>query len=144
VRLSFQKKWTFWQRFADAVVKWNRILCLLSFLLLSTSVIHAQTPPGLDTPNPYNGGFNPGVENLYVYASVEVEIKGPKGAPVEGAVVVSLIRQNGQVFKTATVQNGKVLFANIPKSSLTAEVVAPGYQTAKKTFEIGDNTQVKV
>lgn len=124
------------------VVKWLR--SLLWCLLLSTSVGQAQTPPGLDTPNPYNGGFSPGVENLYVYASVEVEIKGPKGAPVEGAVVVSLIRQNGQVFKTATAQNGKVLFANVPKSSLTAEVLAPGYQTAKKTFEIGDKTQVKV
>ena len=98
----------------------------------------------MDMPNTYNGGFNPGLENLYVSASVEVDIKGPKGAAIEGAVVVSLIRQNGQVFKTVTAQNGRVLFANVPKSSLTAEVVAPGYETAKKTFEIADKNEVKV
>ena len=125
-------------------VKWNRIFGLLLFLLLSTSVVHAQIPPGMDTPNPYNGGINPGIENLYVYASVEVEIKGPKGAPLEEAAVVSLIRQNGQVFKTITAQKGKVLFADVPKSALTVEVVAPGYQTLKKPFEMGDKTQVKV
>ena len=125
-------------------MKCNRILGLLSFLLLSIGSVHAQTHPGLDSPNQYNGGFNPGIENLYMYSSVEIEIKGPKGAPLEEAAVVSLIRQNGQVLKTMTAQKGKVLFADVPKSGLTVEVVAPGYQTAKKDFEIGTNIKVQV
>ena len=125
-------------------MKWNRILGLPLPLLLSAIVVHAQTHPGLDSPNQYNGGFNPGVENLYMYSSVEIEINGPKGAPFEEAAVVSLIRENGQVFKTVTAQKGKVLFADVPKSGLTVEVVAPGYQTAKKDFEIGTNIKVKV
>jgi tetratricopeptide (TPR) repeat protein len=104
----------------------------------------AQQAPGLQTPGQYNGGFNPGVENLYVYSSVEVNVKGPSGAPVLGSVYVSLIENNGHVFMTAMAERGKVRFANVPKSELTAQVVASGYETAKKTFEVLDKGEVKV
>jgi tetratricopeptide (TPR) repeat protein len=109
-----------------------------------SEIILGQQAPGLQTPGQYNGGFNPGVENLYVYSSVEVNVKGPNGAQVPGSVYVSLIKDNGQVFMTAMAEGGKVRFANVPKSELTAQVVASGYETAKKTFEVLDKGEVKV
>jgi len=128
----------------DAFVKWIRVLGLIAFLCIPTSLLLGQIPPAADAPGTYPGGINPGLENLYVYASADIEITGPKGTPVEGTIVVSLIRLNGQVFKTAMAEHGKVLFGNVPRSELTAEVVAPGYQTAKKSFEIGEKAEVKV
>jgi tetratricopeptide (TPR) repeat protein len=113
-------------------------------LFLQVAPVLGQQAPGLQTPGQYNGGFNRGVEDLYVYSSVEVEVKGPKGAAVLGSVYVSLIRDNGQVFMTAMAQGGKVRFASVPKSELTAQVVASGYETAKKTFEVLDKGEVKV
>jgi tetratricopeptide (TPR) repeat protein len=35
-------------------------------------------------------------------------------------------------------KGGRVTFSNVPKSELTAQVVAPGYETAKKRFEVLD------
>ncbi len=90
------------------------------------------------------GGLNPGTENLFLSAAVEVDVKGPNGAPVLGAVYVSLIKNNGQVFMTAMAAGGKVWFANVPKSELTAEVVASGYETAMKKFEVLDKGEVKL
>jgi len=81
---------------------------------------------------------------LYASASVEVDVKGPNGAPVEGSVVVSLIKKSGQVILTTMANGGKARFENVPKTELTAEVVAPGYQTAKQGFQILDRNEVKV
>jgi tetratricopeptide (TPR) repeat protein len=107
-------------------------------------IVLGQQATGLQTPGQYKGGLNPGVESLYVYSSVEVNVKGPNGVPVPGSVYVSLIEGNGQVFMTAMAEGGKVRFANVPKSELTAQVVASGYETAKKTFEVLDKGEVKV
>src|SRR5208283_2110715 len=80
----------------------------------------------------------------FTYTSVQVDVSGPNGAPVAGQVYVSLIKANGQVFMTAMAEGGKVQFANVPKSELTAQVVASGYETAKKTFQVLDRLEVKV
>jgi tetratricopeptide (TPR) repeat protein len=98
----------------------------------------------IPTSGTYAGGIAVGTENLYVYSAVEVDIQGPNGAPVPGAIYVTLLKDNGQVSMTAMAQGGKARFANVPKSELTAQIVAPGYETAKKAFEVLDNTEVKV
>ena len=98
----------------------------------------------MPTNGQYNGGFNVGSENMMVSASVEVDVSGPNGAPVPGSVYVSLIKNDGKVFTTAVATAGKAHFGNVPKSELTALVVASGYETAKKSFEILDRAEVKV
>jgi len=103
-----------------------------------------QAPPGAPSNGTYLGGLNAGTEDLYVYTAVEVDVKGPDGVKVEGPVAVSLIRKNGQVFMTAMASGGKARFSNVPKSELTAQVVAPGFVTAKKEFEVLDRGEVKV
>ncbi|MGC2768062.1 MAG: tetratricopeptide repeat protein [Candidatus Acidiferrum sp.] len=127
----------------------KRFLVMLSlavgvFLLQTETVAGQQPAPKPPTPGQYMGGLNPGTENLFLSAAVEVDVKGPNGAPVLGAVYVSLIKNNGQVFMTAMAAGGKVWFANVPKSELTAEVVASGYETAMKKFEVLDKGEVKL
>jgi tetratricopeptide (TPR) repeat protein len=113
-------------------------------LLMAATVALGRQAPGAPSNGQYLGGLNAGTENLYVYTAVEVDVKGPNGAAIPGTVYVSLIKKNGQVFATAMAVNGKVQFANVPKSELTAQVVASGYETAKKAFEVGDRAEVKV
>jgi tetratricopeptide (TPR) repeat protein len=126
----------------------KRFLASLSLavgvFLLPAAAVAGQQAPGLQTPGQYNGGFNPGTENLFLSAAVEVDVNGPNGAPVLGSVYVSLIKDNGQVFMTAMAAGGKARFVNVPKSELTAQVVASGYDTAKKRFEVLDTVDVKV
>jgi tetratricopeptide (TPR) repeat protein len=119
------------------------VVCALFLPAASLAGQKAQAP-GLETNGQYFGGLNVGTENMFVYSAVDVDVKGPDGSPVAGPIFVSLIRVNGSVFLTAMAKGGHVTFSNVPKSELTAQVVAPGYQTAKKGFEVLDKAQVKV
>lgn len=103
-----------------------------------------QQAPGLEGPGQYPGGLRTGVENLYVAAAVEIDVRGPGGEPVAGPVYVSLLKGTGQVFATAMANGGKAVFANVPKSELTVQVVASGYDTTKKSFQILDNHEIKL
>lgn len=120
------------------------LVIVIGAVLLSPTVLVGQLAPGLETNGTYAGGVRVGTENLYVSASVEVQVKGPGGSPVDGSVAVSLIRDNGQVFITSMAQRGKVRFAEVPKSELTAQVMAPGYQTARKSFQVLEHGEVVV
>ena len=121
---------------------------LIALALGCGSMLFAQAvsgqQPGPQSNGQYNGGFNVGSENLFVRSSVEVEVEGPNGSAIGGAVYVTLLKSNGQVFMTVMAHGGKARFANVPKSELTAQVVASGYETSKKAFEVLDDTEVKV
>ncbi|HTQ96998.1 MAG TPA: tetratricopeptide repeat protein, partial [Candidatus Acidoferrum sp.] len=47
-------------------------------------------------------------------------------------------------FVTSMATDGKARFANVPKSDMTAQVVAPGFETAKKGLKVLDKGEVKV
>jgi hypothetical protein len=126
-------------------VKYRHIVIICCGLLPTAQAILGHQAPALQTNNgQYNGGFNAGTENLFVYVAVEVDVKGQNGTPILGPVYVSLIKDNGQVFMTTMAAGGKARFSNVPKSELTAQVVASGYETAKKTFQVLDHNEVKV
>ncbi len=113
-------------------------------MLLYPPSAAAQLAPGLENNGQYAGGLNVGNENMYMSASVDIEVHAPNGAPIVGPVYVSLMNVKGQVILTAMAQGGKAHFNNVPKSEITAQVVASGYETAKKVFDVPDRTEVKV
>jgi hypothetical protein len=119
-------------------------LAIVSCLFLPSEARAQMTSPSLPATGPYFGGLSLGTESLFVYADVEIDVQGPKGVPLEGPAVVSLIKLNGQVYYQTTVRNGIARFHNVANSELTAQVVALGYQTAKKGFEIFDRAEAKV
>src|SRR5580704_13473747 len=121
---------------------------MIGALLLPTAALAgqaAQSAPGsmINPSGQYVGGLNVGTENVFIDSAVDVDVRGPNGEPVAGPIVVSLIRVNGSVFFTVMAEGGHANFTNVPKSELTAQVVAPGYLTAKKAFEV-DHGKVKV
>jgi tetratricopeptide (TPR) repeat protein len=124
-------------------------LAVIGSLLLPSATLAgqaAQSAPGsmISPSGQYVGGLNVGTENVFIDSAVDVDVKGPNGEAVAGPIVVSLIRVNGSVFFTAMAKGGHANFSNVPKSELTVQVVAPGYQTAKKGFEILDRGKVNV
>lgn len=126
-------------------VKYSLIAILLGFgSLLSPGAVLGQQASGPPTNAQYPGGLEVGAENLFVSTSVEVEVEGPNGSPIVGPVYVTLLKDNGQVFKAAMARAGKAQFANVPKTGLTAQVVASGYETARKAFEVLDRTGVQL
>jgi len=113
-------------------------------MLLHPRTAAAQLAPGLENNGQYNGGLSVGNENMFLSASVDIEVRAPNGAPIVGPVYVSLLNVKGQVILTAMAQGGKAHFNSVPKSQITAQVVATGYETAKKVFDVPDRTEVKV
>ena len=81
---------------------------------------------------------------MLTYASVEVEIHVTDGSARPGPTYVSLIRNDGKVFATKLAQSGKAHFDEVPKTMLTAQVVASGFDTATKKFEIREENEMKV
>jgi len=124
-------------------------LGMIGGLLLPSAALAGQavqSAPGtmLNPSGQYAGGLNVGTENVFIDSAVDVDVKGPNGEPVSGPIVVSLIRVNGSVFFTAMAKGGHANFSNVPKSELTVQVVAPGYETAKKGFQVLEHGKVNV
>jgi tetratricopeptide (TPR) repeat protein len=107
---------------------------LLAILLLPITSLAGQAPPSVPS----------GSEAMLTYASVEVEIHVTDGSALPGPTYVSLIRNDGRVFATKLAQSGKAHFGEVPKTMLTAQVVASGFDTATKRFEIREENEVKV
>jgi tetratricopeptide (TPR) repeat protein len=128
----------------------NRVLLILisalSLLLLAPMAKCQHVPPisSVPTSGTYVGGLPVGNENMYFFATVEVDVSLPNGAKIDGPVAISLIRDNGEIFVTSMATNGKARFANVPKSDMTAQVVAPGFETAKKGLKVLDKGEIKV
>jgi tetratricopeptide (TPR) repeat protein len=115
------------------------------FVLLVSAVEARQIPITSSTSNgTYVGGLEVGTESLFLNATVDVEVQGPNGEPIPGAVYVTMLKDTGQAIKTVKADGGKATFTSVPKSGLTVQVMAPGYETAKKSFEILDKTGMKV
>jgi tetratricopeptide (TPR) repeat protein len=117
---------------------------MISAGLVCAGAAMCQQAPGLQSNGTYSGGIRVGNENMFVNAAVEVDVKGPGGEPVAGPVYVSLLKVNGEVFMTAMAKDGKVTFGSVPRSELVAQVVASGYDTVKKSFQVLDNREMKL
>ena len=117
---------------------------VIAMELVCCAAAVCQQAPGLQTNGQYPGGLRVGIEDMYVYAVVEIDVQGPRGEPVAGPVYVSLLKDTGQVLMTAMANSGKVTFSNVPKSELLVQVVSSGYDTAKKSFEVLDNREIKL
>ena len=77
-----------------------------------------------------------GTEMANIGANAEIYVKGPKGEPIDRPAVVTLFRTAGQMYAQNTTRAGFVKFDHVARSEFTVEVVAPGYQTATKRFEV--------
>src|SRR5579863_9842975 len=84
-----------------------------------------------------------GSESMITETSVEVDVYATDGSALPGATYVSLIK-DGKAFATTLAVSGKAHFANVPKAALTVQVVASGYDTTTKKFEVLDPNEVKV
>jgi len=77
-------------------------------------------------------------------ANAEIYVKDSDGKPIERPAVVMIFRMGGMPYRQDTTTGGFVKFTHMPHSEFTVQVVAPGYQSASKTFEIKENGAVTI
>jgi len=63
---------------------------------------------------------------------LDVYIKGPNGAPIEGTAVVTLTRLNGQFYRQGTAKGGYLRLNELPQSEYNVLVVASGFGRVTK------------
>lgn len=120
------------------VVALSLVACFLSLTLFPfTAAARPQGstyfPPG-GTTDPAQIGDLAALQ--YGSANAEIHVNGPDGAPVKAPVIVTLLRVGGQTYGQNTAREGFVKFERVPYSEFTVQVVAPGYETASKVFEV--------
>jgi tetratricopeptide (TPR) repeat protein len=81
---------------------------------------------------------------MLTYASVDVDVHVADGSAQPGPTYVTIIKSDGKVIATKLAESGKAHFGECPKTMLTAQVVASGFDTATKKFEIREENEVKV
>ncbi|HKV26446.1 MAG TPA: tetratricopeptide repeat protein [Candidatus Acidoferrum sp.] len=119
--------------------KYFLIPAIAGALILPAS-LSARSPQG--PPDPAVGAD--AVAMAYGSANAEIYVKGPNGEALKGAAVVTLFRVGGELFNQGTAQGGFVKFDRMPYSEFIVQVVAPGYETAKKDFEVNGPGAVSV
>ena len=80
----------------------------------------------------------------YLSATAEIYVKGAKGEAIDRPAVVTLLRPGGQVLLQGTTKAGFVKFDRVPYNDFTVQVVAPGFQTATKSFQVNGPGSVTV
>jgi tetratricopeptide (TPR) repeat protein len=103
----------------------------------------AQGQQGPPLPSPYPGRDTMS-GNAFLLSDVDVLVKAPNGAPIEGTAVVTLIRVNGDVFDQKTAKSGYVRFGSVPPTEYTIQVVAPKYQGTVKQLVVAEHTLAKI
>jgi tetratricopeptide (TPR) repeat protein len=66
---------------------------------------------------------------------LDVYIKGPNGAPIEGTAVVTLTRLNGQFYRQGTAKGGYLRLNELPQSEYNVLVVASGFGRVTKRVD---------
>jgi len=128
----------------------------LSFALILFAVIVSSSPALAGRQTPSQGQFpEPGlptgsmtaagamVGGAMVSTSVDVRVTGPDGVPVQGQIVVTLMKIGGFVVDQKTSSNASVTFGEVPQNEYTISVIAPRYQSFSKTIEVNSAVPAK-
>src|ERR1700730_8440083 len=109
-------------------------LLLLVAGALMPAVVFPQGPPGVNRAgrNPDGSASLPGVVPL---VDLNVFVRGPNGAPIEGMALVTLSTIKAGAFQQATAMAGYVQFHGVPPSRYTIQVIASGFESAVKEFD---------
>ena len=116
----------------------NRVLKFTVFILavlcaaLWPGRLRAQGgTSGMAVSTPLSGGL---IRSIAI-TDLDLYIKGPNGQPIEGTVLVTLTKLNGEFYKQGTGKNGYVRINELAQSEYNVQVVAPGFQRLTKLID---------
>jgi tetratricopeptide (TPR) repeat protein len=84
------------------------------------------------------------MEDASLQGSIDVYLKGPNGAAVEGSAVVTLTKMNGEFVDQQTAKNGYARFNSVRATEYKIQVLSPQYQAAVKGVEVQERSLAKI
>src|SRR6202790_751667 len=131
------------------VLKYLRVLLFVSCGLLLPVEVWAGNPapsPGRQTPNPsptiINGQAH--MEDVDKQADIDVYVKGPNGAPLDGSAVLTLTKLDGAFIDQKTAKNGYARFSGVRATEYRIQVLAPKYEATAKQLEVQERSLPKI
>jgi tetratricopeptide (TPR) repeat protein len=106
----------------------------------------APSPGGQQIPGP-GIAINPGqahMEDVDKQGDIDVYVKGPNGAPLDGSAVLTLTKMSGEFVDQKTAQKGYARFNGIRASEYRIQVLAPRYEATTKPLEVQERALVKL
>jgi tetratricopeptide (TPR) repeat protein len=85
-----------------------------------------------------------GVGNEIILAQMDVSLRGPDGAPLEGPALVTVSKMTGQIYRQATAKAGQLKLVDMAPTEYNIYVVAPGFARAKQQIDLYNKRMVKV
>jgi tetratricopeptide (TPR) repeat protein len=134
---------------AQVSKRFRVILFVSCGLLLPLRMMAARPVPSPGGPQAPGPGIAiiPGqanMEDASLQGSIDVFIKGPNGAALEGSAVVTLVKLNGEFVDQQTAKNGYVRFNGVRATEYKLQVLSPKYQAAIKQVVVQEHSLAKI
>lgn len=132
-----------WIMFARVLKYFQVTLFVFLLLAVAASAGKPAPAPRQQTASPAPGATN-GPVSTYVPGDIDVFVKGPNAAPLEGTAVVTLTKLNGEFYDQKTAKSGYVRFNDVPPTEYKIQVVAPKYEGTTKQLEVSASSLAKI
>jgi len=114
--------------------KIRTIVCVLAagcVALLPGQLFAQGNGSGMAVSTPLSGGLTRSI----AIVDLELQIKGPNGALIEGPALVTVTRLNGQIYSQTTAKAGTARINEVPQSEYNVLIVAPGFGRVTKLID---------
>jgi len=132
------------------ILKYLRVILIVSCGFLLPVEGWAGKPaaePGGQVPFSSNPNVTAGqaqLEDAEKQADIDVYVKGPNGAPLDGSAVVTLTKLDGAFVDQKTAKNGYVRFNGVHATEYRIQVLAPKYQATARRLEVQERSLAKI
>jgi tetratricopeptide (TPR) repeat protein len=131
------------------VLKYLQVILFVSCGLLLPVEVWAGNPapsPGRQTPNPSPTIIigQAHMEDVDKQADIDVYVKGPNGAPLDGSAVLTLTKLDGAFIDQKTAKNGYARFSGVRATEYRIQVLAPKYEATAKQLEVQERSLAKI
>jgi len=118
--------------FAQKMAPTIMAIALGGAALLPSLLLAQERTSGMAVSTPLSGGLTRSIAII----DVDLQIKGPNGALIEGAAVVTVTKLNGQIYSQSTAKAGYLRLNELPQSEYNVQVVAPGFGRVTKLIDV--------
>jgi tetratricopeptide (TPR) repeat protein len=107
------------------------VLAAVCVALLPGQLLAQSNGSGMAASTPLSGGL---IRSIAII-DLELHIKGPNGAPIEGPALVTVTKLNGQIYSQSTAKAGTLRINELPQSEYNVLIVAPGFGRVTKLID---------
>jgi tetratricopeptide (TPR) repeat protein len=132
------------------VLNYFRIILVLSCVLWLPVEVWAGNPiasPGGQVPyssSPTVAAGQAHMEDVDKQGDIDVFVKGPSGAPLDGSAVLTLTKLDGTFIDQKSAKNGYARFNGVRATEYRIQVLAPKYEATAKQLEVQERSLAKI